>query len=511
MTMRALLVFVLMMLAGVRTWFFASAYPLFNVSDEDAHYDLICQLSAGHIPPPVPGPMTRDTICDWALFASPEYLNPPGANDVPGVVRLPQPVRDRLVRREATPTSGSLLNPEFGSPPGYYVAGALWRIIGEGLGLQGVHLPYWQRWLHVLLAVALVWLAARVADALGGGGSDARWALPLLTAVFPAEFLYYTTPDALAAVVGAALVTALLAPFGRTPRAGLLWAGGLAAALPLVKLTTVVWVAALPLLAWTVRRDRAVRDRALAAAAGALGGFICFAAVSALAYGDPWGTSEKIRFLTWSEKPVAEWLQHPVFTLPGLSRFVIDTTATFWRGELYWRGGPRPVGGMDVWFVLATWLTLVAAPLWLARAWRGCAPAAGCGAPAPLALPAVLSGLLLWLGSLALLALFSVRFDFGQCHFPSRDYPYMSAGRLMSSVLLPFLAAHVVVFESLLRPLGRWRRLYWIVFACACLANQLVASRAALHSAGNWFNIPHGCPASGPISFGLPDPAGTGP
>ena len=62
---------------------------------------------------------------------------------------------------------------------------------------------------------------------------------------------------------------------------------------------------------------------------------------------------------------------------------------------------------------------------------------------------------LTFMAALAFLALLSIRFDFGECIYPSRAHPYFTSGRLMSGALIPFALLYVYGIGYLLRRVGR--------------------------------------------------------
>ena len=70
------LILLLCLLAALRVFVFAAAFPFFNSGDEDLHFDLVTQYSLGRLP------RTFDTVTDEALsfivpYASPEFLQTP--------------------------------------------------------------------------------------------------------------------------------------------------------------------------------------------------------------------------------------------------------------------------------------------------------------------------------------------------------------------------------------------------------------------------------------------------
>ena len=71
-----LLILLLCFTAALRVFVFAAAFPFFSNGDEDLHFDLITQYSAGRLP------RTFDVLTNEALsfivpYASPEFLQTP--------------------------------------------------------------------------------------------------------------------------------------------------------------------------------------------------------------------------------------------------------------------------------------------------------------------------------------------------------------------------------------------------------------------------------------------------
>ena len=92
---------------------------------------------------------------------------------------------------------------------------------------------------------------------------------------------------------------------------------------------------------------------------------------------------------------------------------------------------------------------------------------------------------------MALLVLLSLSFDFGNCPYPSREWPYFSSGRLMLGALVPFLIMYLGGLEVVLR----WLRLSWarvpalMIFAGFMATSQLALSIDVFASQFNWFHL----------------------
>ena len=120
--------------------------------------------------------------------------------------------------------------------------------------------------------------------------------------------------------------------------------------------------------------------------------------------------------------------------------------STFWQGEFYWHGTRLATWSVDAVYVVSSTLFLLTFVIGhIARGGRKNGESR---------LSAV-SCLLVFALYLALLVLVSVSFDFGACFYPSREWPYLSSGRLILGALVPFLIIYLGGLDVLLS----WLRL----------------------------------------------------
>jgi hypothetical protein len=71
-----LLILLLSVLAAVRVFIFAAAFPSFSNGDEDLHFDLITQYSHAQVPRSFD--QLKEETLNWIVpYASPEFLFPP--------------------------------------------------------------------------------------------------------------------------------------------------------------------------------------------------------------------------------------------------------------------------------------------------------------------------------------------------------------------------------------------------------------------------------------------------
>ena len=90
----------------------------------------------------------------------------------------------------------------------------------------------------------------------------------------------------------------------------------------------------------------------------------CWMAWSRYAFGDFTGADVKIAFLGWTQKPFADWWQHPIFSWRGFWTFWMELMASFWRGEFVWHGQRIASTLLDAFYWAASPLLLAAAIAW---------------------------------------------------------------------------------------------------------------------------------------------------
>jgi hypothetical protein len=89
------------------------------------------------------------------------------------------------------------------------------------------------------------------------------------------------------------------------------------------------------------------------------------------------------------------------------------------------------------------------------------------------------------------LAVMSVAFDFHDCFYPSRVYPYLNSGRLLTGALIPFLVVYIQGLDWALR---RWQseRLRWTILALISVflaVSEIVIYWPVFGSQYNWFHM----------------------
>jgi hypothetical protein len=345
--------------------------------------------------------------------------------------------------------------------------------------------------MNVIVCALLVWLAHLFARVLFPANGFLRLGMPLLVAFLPQDAFYAVNNDVLLPLAGGAALLALLV-IARGDAKGYVFhavAGLLVAAAVLVKLSSVpivlIAVVTVVMITWRAgareRRAAAGRSAVLLLAAGAP--LAAWGARNLLVFGDVTGSADKAKFLGWTLKPLGALFDHPLFTPGGIATFWQETMTSFWRGEFTWGLECIASSGWDSFYGISSFVLPAAAVVALVL--RGRSARSEERVVQWLALA-------MFLLSLLFLAGLSVAFDFGGCFSPSRAHPFLTSGRLALAALLPFVALYLSGLEVLLpgqrRAALRWALL--IVMVTWMTASEAALSRAAFHSAYNWFHLP---------------------
>ncbi len=491
MTRSAGLAWCLVAVAALRISLYALAFPFFNQVDEHQHVDSIVRYARGELPGASMATLDGRTA-RWALeFGSFEYLDPGPEPPLPYLMRPGESVESPLVR-EAYRVFTRVPNTEHDSPPVYYALGAVWMAAGEAAGLEGRALLYWLRLLNAAALAGLVGVSFVLLRRLAPDRPLVHLGVPLLLAMHPQDCLFGVTTDGVAIATGGLAFLALVhlsTVSGRASRRSYAVAGAAAAAAFLTKYTSVSLVIAS--LAWAAhqwsswgpdeRRRHAPDFVAWAVAAGVP--VLLWFARNRWILGDWTGTGRKVEHLEWGSRPLVEWLDHPLFSVDGLSEFVGGLFARLWRGEIQWLGQEMAWPLMDAVYVAVSLLSALAL-LW---AWRP-AGSARVDLLAPVdALAAVAVG-----GAVVTLAILSLSFEFASWGTPTAEHPYFVHGRLISGVVWPLCWIVVRGLECAVGGArdGARERLAWLAllaFVAAATVSEWLINAPVFASAYNAF------------------------
>jgi hypothetical protein len=475
------------LLAAFKTAAFCVLYPYFTNVDETFHYDAVVKYGRGVLPRPGE-PLEEETATLQWRYAAWEYLFPPEARQA-----TPEEIRRELAVRQTAavpPELAQRVTQQVHQPPLYYaLAGGLHRA-SVALGVPPRVRPFVVRLLNVGVAVAVVLASWRLARQLFPENVVVVYGAPLMVALFPQDVFYQVSNDGLsAAVCGWTVVWLLPVIMGARLTTGrALLCGGAVAAAILTKWTNAPIVLFLFAAVWAtlVRQRNIAGDRRLPALILMLA--LAVLPVAAWCWrcqrdlGDLTGTAASVALLGWRPLPMRAWLEHPLFTLRalnpfqtshGLNMFLFETCVTYWRGEFTWYLEPLRSVAVDWAYYAATLLGGVGCVLAIWRAARGVRYA-------------LVLCVLFALGALVQLIVLSIRFDFGDSYYPSREMPYFVSGRLMLGTLAVFAVLFVAGIDAVLRRLDGRMRLGLLSFLLAAsLVADAVVSIAALGAAGS--------------------------
>jgi hypothetical protein len=198
-------------------------------------------------------------------------------------------------------------------------------------------------------------------------------------------------------------------------------------------------------------------------------------------FGDSTGAAMKMKLLGWTYKSVGQWWHHPIFSPHGFWMFISKLTATFWQGEFLWHGRPLASPAVDVIYLV------------LSGAFVGVALFAVLRRPA---LATESQRQALWLGfacviaAVGFLAFLSIIYDFHDCFYPSRQFPYFTSGRLMLGALVPFLLLFAFGLDCVLKRFDTPAK--FLVLAAIILfmlVSEIVTDWPVFSSQYNWFHM----------------------
>jgi 4-amino-4-deoxy-L-arabinose transferase-like glycosyltransferase len=441
--------------AMARIFLFNAAFPFFNNVDEQFHFDTIIKYAHGYVPRPATNYFDHESARLIATYSTPEYFH--AAGEFPGG-RLPPPVWQSSPAQSgpyiASGTEYWLArrSNESYSPPLYYWLGGLWYNLGKFSGMSGLRLLYWLRFSNLLFYGLLIVFGYLLCRSMFPENRSVYLGVPLVLVFFPQD-LYYTLNSDVPSALFFALSLFGLNELLRKKRPMVLYplVGAAVGATFLIKLTDIFIAVPLALYTWLlfVRASRRGRPGGEAARLALL--WIVAAIPSALwvgwnlhAFGEATATGEKVAMLGWTKKPLDMILLHPIFTPDGFSFFTSELLRTFWRGELVWGLKRLSWGVADGFYVFSSIALLLFAVVigFMERKNKD-------------ALFTRVVCLSCYLTGAAVLVYLSIRFDFGNCWYPSRENPYFTSGRLLSGATVPFLCLYVESLAFLLAKISR--------------------------------------------------------
>src|SRR6266513_1160267 len=480
----------LCLLAAIRVFVFAAAFPFFNNVDEQAHVDLVVKYAQAK-PPRGIEPFASEAARYFAVYGTHEYFVTPEqfGGEYPPPHWLVSPAQLQQVLDDEIPFWESRLNHESGEPPLYYALAGGWMNVGRAVGLGGLSLLYWVRFLNIAVAAALVWVGFFATRATFPDNQFLQLGVSALLAVWPQSAFYSIQGDALSPLCfGIAFLGLAKLLQNERPGIGLaVWTGLAIAATCLIKTSNLP----LPLVAIGAIASkifRGPRNGSLRPSLITLGVFLLSLAVplgiwfawNHHNFGDLTATRSKIELLGWTRKLFGEWWSHPIFSLHGITEFWRGLIASFWRGEFVWHLQRIGSAAADAFYAISSAIVILATGVLLLR-----------GRSKTNEQRFILwVALLSFLSIVAFLVVLSISFDFGRCPYPSREHPYFTSGRLLNATAVPFFLLFVYAVDRF----GNWTKREWLRWALlgatvlVVVVSQLQVNAPAFSSRYNFFH-----------------------
>jgi len=478
--------------ALMRILIFAAAFPLFNNVDEQFHYEMVYRFAHGYMPekelPRIDPEMARVfTLYGTSEYFTSQQLLRSAHMDTP-IAGLPAQIRE-VQYRPLYDYWTQQRDMEAQSPPVYYLLAAVWLRIGERLGMKDWTLAYWVRFMNAIVYAIFVWISFLFTKEVVPGRVFLCVAVPTFLAVFPQDIFFGMNRDILSPLLTA---LALLLLF-RTLKQGVgsgygLFAGAFLVGISfLTEVSNFLYFAVLAVVLYVLGTKAASSDDGARKAT-----VIWIAGISALflpmlwmlrnrlVLGDFTGSKAKTSQLGWTIKPWHDMLQHPIFSLTGINRFLADLIPVYWRGEYNWGGNPLKWGMADRFYVISSYFFIAIFALYLLR---------DSEVVDRLERLSAYVSLYLVLGSVLFLAAISLPYDFHQCFYPSRAYPYFVSGRIVNGSLLPFALIYLTGIEYLWRPIRKYvHPIFPVLAICVFIICAEISIRSPVfHSDFNFF------------------------
>ena len=478
--------------ALIRILIFAAAFPLFNNVDEQDHYEMVYRYAHGFVPGKELPQTDPEMARVFTLYGSPEYfasseLIRSRHLDMP-IVELPPQMKEVQYQR-ALDSWLKQTTFEAQSPPVYYIAAGAWYRLGAFLGWREWALAYWVRFLSALVYAAFVWVSSLFIKQVYPDRVFLSIAVPILLAIFPQDVFFGMNRDILSPLLEALVLLLLF----RAMEQKSAWKSELIAGAFLTGLSFltdvsnfvlfgVLGIVLYKLGARMTNGRGAGREFAavLAAATAALLPPLLWMARNRAVLGDLTGSRAKTAYLGWTIKPWHDMLQHPILSWHGMNVFIADLIPIYWRGELVWHESPLRWHIADAFYLGSSYLMLAGFALYLWRDNRS---------PDRSEHLSNYVSLYLVLASVLFLAAISLPFDFHQCFYPSRAYPYFVSGRIISGTILPFALIYLIGLEYLWRPIRKYvHPIFPVVAICVFISCVEISIRSAVfHSNFNFF------------------------
>ncbi|MAX79164.1 MAG: hypothetical protein CL843_03195 [Crocinitomicaceae bacterium] len=188
-------------------------------------------------------------------------------------------------------------------------------------------------------------------------------------------------------------------------------------------------------------------------------------------------TQRKIEILTWKEKAIEDYFPHILGTVSGINEFFMHSWKSWWSGESLWHGAPAY---NDVWKVYFSIISLLFLAAFLSITWMN-------RKDRDLRQNMRYTSWTCILGYFLLFAYLSVKYDFGDCVYPSNFFPIFVSGRLMLGMLFPFIFLCIDTFTVFFKKPKKVLT-YMLVFGVLHFAIELSVTGDVFSDNKNYFH-----------------------
>jgi len=468
----------------IKTLFISAAYPIFSPVDEAEHYDVIHKYARGHFP-------QKNELFDKEVYlllvvkSTKEYILDEAA--------LRKDTRDYFGRIADFPEDqkaliaekNDIISGEGGQAPIYYLLLAAVKRLAERAGFHEEGLVYSLRFCNALILLLLLYTAFFFVKTFYPGNRFLALAVPLAITCMPQDAFFQIGNDVLSPLVFLAACYFLFKILCGHPLSLFHFVlAGTATALAFLTKYSNAPVFFLYTLALYASIRKAARGNYRRQDITALVAFVLFALIPVClwtmrnyaVFGDYSGFAQKVRMLGWVDKPPSQWLIHPFFYTNGIFIFFRDLIVKYWRGELVWHSRPIHSAALDTFYVFSSILFV------------GLAAVSSHSSKEKRVDNLLFLTVALFVSQLLYL---SVVFDFGGCHYPSKEYPYFTSGRLILGGLVPFLILYLKGFQYLAAKISVKKTAHQMILFSAVILFIAVAEYTialpVFKSQRNWF------------------------
>jgi hypothetical protein len=484
-----LIALILSIITLIRIFIGNASFPFFNNVDEHAHFDLIVKYSDGIKLTKEATFFNQESSNYIILYGSPEYIR---SDYHYKSGEIPKPnwsldLKSRNIELEKRRHEWTnMKNHEIFSPPLYYAVLGGWMNLGKAFGIQGGYLLYWLRIINICIYLMIFWISyLYLGKTFQNNNNQMHLGVLTLIAVFPQDVFYGLNNDSLSSLLCLISFLCLMEIIlSRKSCKFHFFTGIIIASAFLVKIANfpLLFIFGIIVLLQIAKRDLKGFYKILILV------ITCSIPIFFWFYwnftnlGDITGTSDKIQQLGWKKKPFVYILDHPIFTMEGVGYFLPDLVKTFWRGELVWGLQVLASENSDLFYFISScffiFLSMINTVLFksdYSKKHR---------------ITNIIS-LIYVFSSVLFIMVLSMMYDFGEGHYPSKQSPFFTSGRLLLGAMIPFLILYIDGIRIMIRKIYKPASLFFVLLIIAIFIShyEIGSMLQVIKSKYNFFHL----------------------